>query len=181
MTLSDIVPWAAQANEAVVHVLRTQPYWGPLLAGALAFCESLAIVSFFVPATALLVAIGALIAVGEISFWPFWAAAAVGAALGDWISYVVGFRLKDGIRSRWPFSRHPELMARAEAFILRFGIGAVFIGRFWGPLRAFVPLAAGVFALPLIPFQLANISSAAIWATIILTPGQLLTVFSHLR
>jgi hypothetical protein len=39
----------------------------------------------------------------------------------------------------WPFSRYPNLLARGEAFIKRWGVLAIFIGRFSGPLRASVP------------------------------------------
>jgi hypothetical protein len=38
----------------------------------------------------------------------------------------------------------------AEAFVRRWGVAAIIVGRFFGPLRASVPLVAGVFshALP---------------------------------
>jgi membrane protein DedA with SNARE-associated domain len=53
----------------------------------------------------------------------------------------------------------------------------VFLGRFTGPLRAIVPLEAGIGAMPLIPFQIANLASAVIWAVGLLGPGVML---SHL-
>ncbi len=48
---------------------------------------------------------------------------------------------------------------------------AIFIGRFFGPLRASVPLIAGILEMPIIPFQIANFSSAFIWAWALLTLG----------
>ena len=45
------------------------------------------------------------------------------------------------------------------------------IGRFFGPLRAFVPLAAGIFEMPYWRFQAANFSSALVWAAVVLAPG----------
>lgn len=47
----------------------------------------------------------------------------------------------------------------------------VFVGRFFGPLRAIVPLVAGACGMPQVPFQVANVTSAAAWATLILAPG----------
>jgi membrane protein DedA with SNARE-associated domain len=48
---------------------------------------------------------------------------------------------------------------------------AVVIGRFFGPLRAAVPLVAGIFAMPYWPFQLANFGSAFLWAWVLLKLG----------
>ncbi|MGU3423171.1 DedA family protein, partial [Methylobacterium sp. D54C] len=58
--------------------------WTPVIAGGLAFCESIAILSLFVPATVILVGIGALVGGADIPFWPGVIAAALGAALGAW-------------------------------------------------------------------------------------------------
>jgi membrane protein DedA with SNARE-associated domain len=38
-----------------------------------------------------------------------------------------------------------------------------FVGRFFGPLRCIMPLVAGVCEMKQIPFQIANLSSAALW------------------
>ena len=53
---------------------------------------------------------------------------------------------------------------------------AIFIGRFFGPLRASVPLVAGIFRMPYWPFQLANFSSAFLWAFVLLTMGDIVGV-----
>jgi membrane protein DedA with SNARE-associated domain len=47
----------------------------------------------------------------------------------------------------------------------------IFIGRFFGPLRAAVPFVARIFGMPFWPFQLANFSSAFVWAAVLLTLG----------
>jgi membrane protein DedA with SNARE-associated domain len=47
----------------------------------------------------------------------------------------------------------------------------VFIGRFSGPLRASVPLVAGICEMRTVTFQIANAASAILWATGILAPG----------
>jgi membrane protein DedA with SNARE-associated domain len=68
-------------------------------------------------------------------------------------------------------SRHPQLIPKGEAFITRWGALGIFIGRFSGPLRASVPLVAGVFAMPYWRFQAANFTSAFVWAAVLLTLG----------
>jgi membrane protein DedA with SNARE-associated domain len=145
--------------------------WTPLIAGALAFCESIAILSLFVPATVILVGIGALVGGADIPFWPVVLGAALGAALGDWISYEAGRWLGPGAKTKWPLRRYPDLMEKAEAFIGRWGIAAVALGRFFGPARALVPLFAGILGLARLPFQAANVASALVWAFVLLAPG----------
>jgi membrane protein DedA with SNARE-associated domain len=155
----------------VVEFVRAHEGWELPIVAALAFGESLAVISLFLPATVALVGIGALIGASNISFVPVWLAASVGASLGDWLSYWFGVRFKESVARIWPLSHYPDLIPKGEAFVRRWGVGAVFIGRFFGPARAAVPLAAGILVMPYWPFQLANVSSAFLWAFVLLAPG----------
>jgi membrane protein DedA with SNARE-associated domain len=137
----------------------------------LAFGESLAFISLLLPATVILLGFGAVIGAGDLDFWPFWIVAAFGAAAGDWLSFWLGARYGDRIGQMWPLSRYPTLLPRAHAFFERWGVLAVFFGRFTGPLRASVPLVAGMAWMSPALFQLANVTSAAIWAAGVLAPG----------
>jgi membrane protein DedA with SNARE-associated domain len=40
------------------------------------------------------------------------------------------------------------LIPRGEVFMKKWGIPGIFIERFFGPLRAVVPLIAGIFEMP---------------------------------
>jgi len=157
--------------QQVVDFVRSNESWAMPVVFALAFGESLAFISLLIPAWGALVAIGALIGSSGISFWPIWIAAALGAAFGDWLSYWIGLKLEHSVAHIWPLSRHPELIPRGEAFMKKWGIPGIFIGRFFGPLRAVVPLIAGIFEMPFWRFQLANFSSAFVWAAVLLTLG----------
>jgi membrane protein DedA with SNARE-associated domain len=150
---------------------------GSPVAFALAFGESLAFVSLLIPAWAALIGIGALIRTGSLDFWPIWLAAAIGASLGDWFSYWLGAKIGPSIARIWPLSRRRELLPQGEAFIRRWGVLAVFIGRFFGPLRASVPVVAGVLRMPYWSFQVANFCSAFVWAGVLLSIGDAVTLF----
>jgi membrane protein DedA with SNARE-associated domain len=91
--------------------------------------------------------------------------------MGDWVSYWLGLKVGRPVASIWPLSRRPELLPRAEAFVRRWGVAAIIVGRFFGPLRASVPLVAGVFRMPYWRFQIANFSSAFVWAGVLLIVG----------
>ncbi len=157
--------------DSIVVYARDNAAWVPPLMFVLAFGESLAFVSLLLPAWGALVALGALIGTSGISFWPVWVAAALGAALGDWVSYWIGQKLEYRVQHIWPLSRHPELIPRGEAFMRKWGVPGIFIGRFFGPLRASVPLIAGIFEMPFWSFQAANFASAFVWAAVLLTLG----------
>lgn len=137
----------------------------------LAFGESLAFVSLLLPATLILLGLGALIGQSAIPFLPIYIAAVLGAFLGDWLSYWIGARYNDKIATIWPLSRYPYLLKRGHVFFERWGIFGAFLGRFFGPLRAVIPLVAGICGMSQYYFQLANITSALIWAFGVLAPG----------
>lgn len=155
----------------VLQFVRANEGWAVPLVFVLSFGESLAFVSLLVPATVILVGIGALVGASGIAFVPIWLAAALGAACGDWLSYWFGHTFKSTVATMWPLSRSPQLLPRGEAFVRRWGIPGVFIGRFFGPARAAVPLVAGIFGMSYWPFQAANFSSAFLWAAVVLAPG----------
>jgi membrane protein DedA with SNARE-associated domain len=158
-------------GQQILEFIRTHQEWAVPIVFLLAFGESLAFISLLLPAWAALIGMGALISAGEISFWPIWVAAAIGAALGDWLSFWIGRKLERAAQHIWPLSRHPEMIPKGEAFVKKWGALGIFIGRFFGPLRASVPLVAGIFDMPFWRFQIANFASALVWAAVLLTLG----------
>ncbi len=157
--------------DATIAFIQNHEAWAAPIVFALSFCESFAFVSLVVPATVILFGVGGLIGASGIAFWSVWIAAAFGAFVGDWLAYELALHFKDQIVHWWPLSRNPALLSRAIIFFQRWGIVAVFVGRFFGPLRAVIPLAAGLCELARLKFQIANLGSAIVWATGILAPG----------
>jgi membrane protein DedA with SNARE-associated domain len=160
-------------QDSLLAFVQENHAWAPPIVFVLAFGESLAFVSLILPATLILLALGGLLGAAGLGFWPVWLAAASGAAAGDWLSYWLGFHYQHAIIQVWPLSRYPDLIGRGERIFHRWGAIGVFFGRFFGPLRAAVPLVAGIMRMPALPFQAANIASAVVWATGILAPGLL--------
>ena len=156
---------------SVLVWMQQHESWAPAVVFALAFGESLALISLLLPATVILFGASGLIGLAGLSFWPIWSAALLGAILGDAVSYWLGYRFQGAIGDVWPLSRHPDLLPRGHAFFRRWGVASVFLGRFFGPLRSVVPLVAGICGMSQLPFQIANVASALVWATLILAPG----------
>jgi len=158
----------------LIAFIKAHESWIVPLAFVFAFIKALAFVSLIVPGTAILLAIGAMVGASNLAVVPIWLAISIGAALGDWVSYEIGHRFDRAATTLWPLSRHPDLIPRAEAFFRRWGALSIVGCRFFGPLRATVPLVAGIFHMPYLSFQLANWLSAFLWAGTLLLPGAVL-------
>jgi membrane protein DedA with SNARE-associated domain len=154
--------------------------WAAPIVFALAFAESLAFISLLVPAWGALVLIGTIVKAGGLNFWPIWIAGSLGAALGDWLSYWIGRKLEHTVQNIWPLSKYPDMIPKGEEFIRKWGALGIFIGRFSGPLRASVPLVAGIFEMPFWRFQIANFTSAFVWAATLILLGDVIARVVHM-
>ncbi|MBV9154454.1 MAG: DedA family protein [Alphaproteobacteria bacterium] len=119
----------------------------------------------------MLIAAGTLLSAGTLPYPSILIGAVLGAVLGDSVSYWLGRTFGGSIARAWPFSRHPDLLSRGILFFERHGGKSVFIGRFFGPIRAVIPLAAGIMLMPRGRFWVANVTSAAVWAPMLLLAG----------
>ncbi len=150
----------------------------PHLAGIATFiistAESVAIIGTIIPGSVMMTAIGALAGAGVIPLWSTLIWAILGAIAGDGISYWAGRYFNNRLPLCWPFRSYPTLLENGERFFHRYGSMSVFIGRFVGPVRALVPLVAGMLGMSPLRFTIANVLSAIGWAPIYMLPGILL-------
>jgi membrane protein DedA with SNARE-associated domain len=151
--------------------IAAHAHWAAAVMFVTAFGESFAFLSLLFPGTTLLIAAGTLMSDGTLPYAPVLIGAVAGATLGDSVSYWIGRRFGGGIARVWPFSRNPEMLPAGIRFFERHGGKSVFIGRFFGPMRAVVPLAAGLLQMPRGWFWLTNIASALVWAPMLLFVG----------
>ncbi|NLH81013.1 MAG: DedA family protein [Phyllobacteriaceae bacterium] len=163
---------AAALSDLLTFVETHRAYAG-LVFGLMAFGESLVVVGVLIPATGVMMAAGALVGAGTLPFVDLWIGGALGAALGDTVSFWVGRRLGPHVHRLWPFSRHPETLAAARAVFARWGWAAILIGRFIGPLRASVPTVAGMSDMRPGVFQAANFGSAILWIPVLIAPASI--------
>lgn len=154
--------------EAWVHsaidFVAANRQWAFWIALVFAMAETTALISIVIPSTAILIGVGALVATGAVSFWPIWAGAAIGAAFGSTFSWWLGLRYGDAILRLWPMRNHPELVGQGRAAFARWGVLAIIIGHFFGPLRSVVFLMCGMAPMPLRRFQPWNLAGCVAWA-----------------
>jgi membrane protein DedA with SNARE-associated domain len=159
--------------QPLLDLIKAHSDWAAAVMFITAFGESFAFVSLLFPGTTVLIAAGTLLSGGTLPYASILVSAILGAVLGDSVSYWLGRRFGGGIARIWPFTRHPELLPRGIEFFERHGGKSVFIGRFFGPIRAVIPLAAGVMRMPRGRFWFANVTSALVWAPMLLFAGDL--------
>jgi membrane protein DedA with SNARE-associated domain len=173
MTVQDFV-------QTIVTFVREHESWAVPIAFLVAFAESFCFLSILWPGTAILVGVSGLLAASGADIrilWPAIIAAAAGGSVGYAVSYWIGLYFKDSIPNIWPFRSQPELISRGQAFFEKYGAWSVFFGHFFGPVRAVIPVVAGMFQMRQLPFQIANIISAFIWAAGVIAPSFFAVLF----
>ncbi|MBO4207055.1 DedA family protein [Micromonospora echinofusca] len=136
-----------------------------LLVGTVIGLESMGIP---LPGEITLVSAALLAATGFVE--PEWVAiaAATGAILGDSVGYAVGRRggrpLLARLGRRFPKHLGPTQVDRAEFMFAKYGVWAVFFGRFVALLRILAGPLAGALHVPYRRFLIANATGGLAWA-----------------
>jgi len=159
--------------DASVALLAGHPHWAGLFVFLVAALEAVVLAGYVIPGAMILVAVGGIVGVGHLPLLPILAWATAGAIAGDGFSYWLGYRYRETLAGRWPFSRYPDLMAQGEAFFRRHGGKSVVLGRFLPVLRPIIPTVAGILGMPPRRFYPANALSALVWAPLHILPGVL--------
>ncbi|MFI9076404.1 DedA family protein [Streptomyces sioyaensis] len=96
------------------------------------------------------------------------ACASTGAILGDSAGYLIGRKggqpLLQWAGRKFPKHFGPDHVAMAEAKFDKWGMWAVFFGRFIALLRIFAGPLAGVLRMPYWKFLIANVLGGIVWA-----------------
>lgn len=136
-----------------------------------AFAESIIFASIFVPSTPIFIGVGALEGAAQGPLIPLIIAGTLGAIAGDAASFAIGYRFKADVPKLWPLRNHPNELARARAFVERWGLLAILASKLSGPLRPIVPMLVGASDMPRSHFFAASAVSSVIWAVLVLAPA----------
>ncbi|MGW6392636.1 DedA family protein [Streptomyces sp. NPDC055103] len=105
---------------------------------------------------------------GDINPWVLGACATAGAIIGDSIGYAIGRRggrpLLAWLGKKFPKHCGEANVALAERSFQKWGMWAVFFGRFIALLRIFAGPLAGVLHMPYWKFLIANVFGGILWA-----------------
>lgn len=160
--------------DALLAWITAHPVAAGAVIFAIAFCDAVIVLGAIVPALPLLFAVGMLIGLGELSGPYALACAALGAFVGDGLSFLIGKRWGPQLRTHWPFRKFPQLLDRGEATFRRNALKSILIARYVGPIRPFVPAIAGMLKMPWRRYLPASALAAVSWAALFLVPGWVL-------
>lgn len=136
-----------------------------VVVGGIILLESMGIP---LPGEVTLISAALISATGAISPWGVAIASSLGAIVGDSIGYTIGRRggrqLLERVGRRFPKHFGPEHLARAEAIFARWGVWAVFFGRFVALLRILAGPLAGALHVPYRKFLVANAAGGIVWS-----------------
>jgi membrane protein DedA with SNARE-associated domain len=136
-----------------------------LLVAAVIGVESLGIP---LPGEIALVSAALLAANHVVDVWWVAVAGSAGAIVGDSIGYAIGRRggrpLLQRLGRRFPSHLGPPQLAKAEQTFQKWGVWAVFFGRFIALLRILAGPLAGALGVPYPKFLMANATGGIIWA-----------------
>lgn len=151
-------------------LLALVPQYGLWLLAATTFLSCLALPF---PASILMLTAGGFAAAGDLVLWQTFAAAAAGGIAGDQLGYWAGRRFGTLALSRLRADPgRDKLLTRADGFIERRGVMAVFFSRWLvSPLGPYVNLIAGSSAYGWARFTAAGVAGESVWAGLYVGTG----------
>lgn len=142
-------------------------YWIVLL---ISLAESLTFIGLIIPGAILVGLFGFFSAQGYLDIGDLIWFSAIGAILGDGISYYFGTRGTKLFRQENKILKLSHLES-GEQFFKKHGNKSIFLGRFVSPLRSVIPFIAGLFRMDKKVFLFWNIISGILWAVSFLLLG----------
>lgn len=154
-----------------IHWLSQNPAWIGVALGFAAFAESFFVVGVVLPGAVILFALGALAGGLELPIIPLLLATAAGGSAGDISSFFIGRELEHLFHDRTEGRRWHQHLDRTHDFLEKWGVLAVVVGRFVGPIRPFLPAVAGAAGMRRRQFIASDLASSLAWAPFYILPG----------
>ncbi|MDF7667108.1 DedA family protein [Orbaceae bacterium ESL0727] len=128
----------------------------------------------FLPGDSLLFLTGVLISLDVFHFGLINVILIAGAAFGTWLGYIQGRWLGNTrMVKNWMAHLPAKYHQRAETLFHKYGLFALFFGRFIAFVRTVMPIMAGLSGLKSKYFHIYNWLSATLWIFLIVTMGYL--------
>ncbi len=154
------------ALDQLLPSLQSLGLWTYWILALFAMLEAVVFTGLLVPGALAVIAGGMLAQRGAIDFFDLAWFIAAGTFLGSEISFRLGRLALLGLSGRRTFSTSRHAL-RAKEMLQRYGGFAIVVGRFFGPLSAFVPFSAAMAGMSRRRFMTWNLVSALLYALIL--------------
>lgn len=136
------------------------------------FFENGVLLAAFLPGDTLLILIGVLVSKGIMNYFITIFALTLGTCFGGWIGYIQGkLLINSKIIKNWISYLPNNYVQNAYRLFYRYGLTALFVGRFLAFVRTILPIIAGFSGLLNRSFQFFNWISGFLWVFILTTLG----------
>ena len=159
------------------YIVGSMGSWVVPIVAVIIFAECGILIGFLLPGDSLLFPLGLFISRGVVHT-PLWLACVVMAACavaGNMVGYGVGYAIGPRLFNK-PDSRlfKQEYVDRTHNFFERYGVAAIFLGRFVPIVRTFVTAVAGVARMAPGRYFTVSIAGGVVWAAGIVLAGYFL-------
>jgi membrane-associated protein len=151
--IDSILAWASEHRDQAVFLV-------PLLA----FMETCVGVGLFVPAMLLVIVTSVFYANDWANLWIMATMAMLGSSLGDHVGFYVGRAIGHRVHGWRIIQRNARRWERTEAMVRRYGVFAIFIGRFIPAIRSLVPAMMGITEFERARYTLFDVAACSLWA-----------------
>jgi membrane-associated protein len=169
----------------LTSVVETAGLWSYAVVFALTAGETSAFIGLFLPGETLILFAAALSARGDLNPVVLAITVVTGGIVGDSVGYAVGRWYDHWPRPQWTRGRGRRQSApggerrvsrvgNARTFLRRHGGSAVFIGRFIGFVRTFLPFVAGASGMPYRRFLPYSAAACVVWGVANVVAGYFL-------
>jgi len=145
--------------DQLIPSLQSMGIWTYWILALFAMLEAIVFTGVVVPGAVAVIAGGILVQRGVIDFFDLGWFIFAGTVVGSEISFRLGGLAAKGLSGRSAFSGS-KYTVRAKDLLSRYGGFAMVIGRFFGPLSAFVPFSASMAGMKHRRFFAWNVASA---------------------
>jgi membrane-associated protein len=146
--------------------------WGYLIVFAGVFLESIFLTGWIAPGTTVILIGSFFAAQGELNILMLWVTCVVAALLGDNVGYFIGRKMGAEAAERYNSkSRLRRGMLKSQGFFRRYGGITVLFGRMLSGVDAFIPVTAGMNAMPHWKYMAYDIPAAMLWSGIFCALG----------
>lgn len=156
--------------QTIIPNIQNLGVWGYWIFLLVASLESSTIVGIIIPGSAIVVLAGILCAQGFFDIGDMFWFVAMGAVLGDNISYYLGTHATQFFKKENKIFKLSHVQ-KGEQFFKKHGNKSVFLGRFVGPIRSIIPFTAGLSKMNRWTFLFWNVTSALVWSASTLAVG----------
>lgn len=169
---SELLELIRDPRVAIASAIASGPVAAYGLVFVIIFIETGVVFFPFLPGDSLLFVSGFFAHNGGFDIVHLLVVAWAAAILGDQCNFVIGHYFGQKIiASGIVKAMTPEHIAKAEAFLNKWGKLAIFLGRFFPFIRTFVPFIAGVGNMHWHNFVLYNILGGIVWSTLFVALG----------